>query len=273
MMTVSGSVMRILAASGLSVVLSILALVAVRSTGVDLKDFRNRNRPAVLAIAAFFNLLFILSVALLLRIWDQQPLSTLGFKTGKRDWLFAAFAMLVSVGLGMGWVTVLHRMKLLHLEPLKNRPFSNRSWYAELLALVVLFIAALQEEILFRGYFSFVLLPYGFFYAMVISAILFTVWHFLTNRAGMFQVLDWLIGGIMLFYIYFISGSVWVAALVHFSRNLTNVLVFNITGTSYLFSYEEPMKPSLKSAYTILYSILLMACGHFFFRTGLFAVF
>jgi membrane protease YdiL (CAAX protease family) len=131
---------------------------------------------------------------------------------------------------------------------------SGRWW----LALVVLLIAALQEEILFRGYLTYILKPYSFLMALLGSTLLFTAWHFLTNKVTLYQTIDWLLGGVMLFIVYWLSGSVWVVSLIHFGRNLTNVVVFDIGGTGAVVKYHQPVMPAQKTTYTVAHSLVLL---------------
>jgi len=57
-MEVLGVISRLLIVILISVVLSVFAMQTIKLTGADLKDFKQRNKPSVLAIAGFFNLLF-----------------------------------------------------------------------------------------------------------------------------------------------------------------------------------------------------------------------
>jgi membrane protease YdiL (CAAX protease family) len=265
-MDIPGAILRLVAVTLGSIMLSVFAMYSVRMAGVDIKDVGQRNKPIVLVIAMFFNLLFIIFVSLILKFLDNHSLGVLGFTLGSRGTLFAVGTLIFTIVFGFLYVRFLHSRNIIHLSQQSAKPGNPGVRAATILGILVLFVAALQEEVLFRGYFAFILLPYGFWYGILISTVVFTLWHFLTNKAGFYQTTDWLMGGIMLFYIYWISGSIWVAALTHFSRNLTNVLVFDITGTSTLLTYEKPMKPKYKSLYTILLSTLIMLSGYFVFR-------
>lgn len=231
---------------------------------MDLKDPRQRSHPLFLSIAAFFNLLFIAAVALILVFWDHRPLSVLGFGFENHQLVFSLIALLLSPAVALVYVWFLHSRKKLRLTWEKNY-FRQGGRGRFIVALVVLFIAALQEEIMFRGYFGFVLLPFGFWPALLISSLIFTLWHFLTNKVNLFQAIDWLLGGIMLFFVYWLSGSVWVAAFVHFSRNFTNVLVFNIADSNAVLRYENPISPRQKTLYTIAHSVIFMLFAYFYF--------
>jgi len=258
------AVIRIVAISILAFGLSLLAMLTVKGIGIDLKDFHQRTNPKVLLTAAFFNLLFIVSVAAVMYYWDHQPITMLGFGLNGTGMVFVLIAFLISFGIAFLFIHILRQMQRKEFSP--DQSFlkaivTGRFW----LGLVVLFIAALQEEIMFRGYFTFVLRPFGFWWIIAISSLLFTLWHFLTNKVNFFQAIDWLLGGIMLFTIYWLSGSVWVAALVHFSRNLTNVLVFNITGNDGMIIYQKGMLPQHKTTFLIIWSFLVILLGMWVF--------
>jgi membrane protease YdiL (CAAX protease family) len=256
-MMVFNAAIRIVVISLLAFALSILAMLTIKRTGIDLKDYRQRTEPGVLLIAAFYNLLFIVSVAAVLYYWDHEPIAMLGFVFNGKGVVFVIITFLVSLSTAFLFIHILKQKQRIDfgMNPdFLQTVLTLRFW----LGLVVLFIAALQEEIMFRGYFTFVLRPFGFWWIMAISSSLFTLWHFLTNKVNFFQAIDWLVGGIMLFTIYWLSGSVWVVALVHFSRNLTNVLVFNITGNDGMITYQKGLLPQQKTTYLIICSSLVI---------------
>ena len=259
-------ILQIIALMGISIFLSVLAMQTIKLTGADLKDMKQRNRSDVLILAAVFNLLFIGAVALILKLWSHQPMSRLGFSFALKDFVFLVFAFLFSIGLALLYILYLNRKDKIKITWVKNY-FSHTSGLLNLiLAFIVLFIAALQEEVLFRGYFAFTLLPFGFIYALFISAIVFTFWHYLTNKISFFQTLDWFLGGIMLFLIYWLSGSVWVAAVVHFIRNVINVVIFNISSENSIITYETPFPSRYKTIYTLSCSLFLILSGFCFYH-------
>ena len=266
-LTVPGVVLRLAVVTLAAIALSVLAMLAVKLAGVDLKDAKQRTAPRVLAIAGLFNLLFIAAVAVILRSWDHQSLSILGFSFGINGLVFVLAAFLLTGGLALLYVWSLHSLGIIRIS-WSGDPYPKdlRGLTRLFFGFLILFIAALQEEILFRGYFSFALLRYGFLWALAISTVVFTLWHFLTNRVSLFQSVDWLLGGIMLYTLYWLSGSVWVAALVHFSRNFTNITVFNISSSNSLIAFHKPVTPAYKTLYTALYSCILILAGYFWFR-------
>lgn len=257
-MGITGAILRIVAATIIAISFSALALMVVKRLGVDLKDLKQRSNPKLLGTAAVFNILFIVSVVVLLHCWDKAPLSTLGLRFNPNDVIFSTMSVIGSVLLGFIYVKVLNAVN--HVEIGRNSlsRLNIKKLGSMTFGFGVLYIAALQEEIMFRGYFSFVLLPFGFYHALVISSLLFTIWHFLTNKVHLFQAVDWLLGGLMLFYVYWISGSVWVASLVHFSRNVTNVLIFGIAGKHSIIKFNTELKPRYKTIYMIAYSLIIL---------------
>jgi len=265
-MEVFGIISRLVVVILISTVLSIIAMQVIKLTGAYLKDFKQRNKPLVLTIAGFFNLLFIIAVAFILKIWDHEALSILGFSIQINDLIFLFTALVLAIGLAFLFVWYFHSQKVISVSWSKRENKSQADPMSLILVFIILFIAALQEEVLFRGYFAFVLKPLGFYYALLISAVVFTAWHFITNKVNVYQTIDWFLGGIMLFYIYWISGSIWVAALVHFSRNITNVIVFNISGNQFILSYEKPLPPQNKTIYTITYSLIIILLGSYFYH-------
>ncbi len=264
-MGVVGIILRLLIAILISFVLSVIAMQAIKLTGADLKDFKQRNKPSVLAIAGFFNLLFIVVVALLLKIWDHKSILELGFSIQFHDYIFLGLALLLSISLASLYVSYLNLRGIVKVSLNKRDNSPDISQISIILTFLILFIAALQEEILFRGYFAFVLKPYGFYVALLISAISFTVWHFITNKVNMFQTIDWFLGGIMLFCIYWLSGSIWIAALVHYFRNITNVFVFDISGNHFVVAFKKPITPKFKTIYTISYSVIIIIFCFYFY--------
>ena len=241
------------------VVSFLITFAAVKSAGymgVDIKDFKQRTGTKFLLVAGFFNLLFIGAVALLLWIMDHKTIGILGWHVDPDDLLFSIAAFILTLVTAYAFLLVYKNLDIVSFDlPVKknDRPASSMN----LLGYIVLFIAALQEEVLFRGYLSTLLTRYGFLTALLISTLIFTLWHFMTNRTNIYQVLDWFIGGALLYYIYVESNSIWVASIVHFSRNFTNVIMFDIAGNSPLLRFTKKIRPPFKSLYTLFISTFI----------------
>jgi membrane protease YdiL (CAAX protease family) len=95
--------------------------------------------------------------------------------------------------------------------------------------------------------------PYGWLLALLVSATLFTLVHFVTSRVTWRQAVSWFIGGISLFIIYIVSRSVLVAAWVHVVRNFANsFLLMAVPGVS----LTAPGKPLSERTRLIYYTVL-----------------
>lgn len=150
-MSIIESILYLVAVTFLSIVLSILAVLSVRLAGVDLKDMKQRSNPIVLGLAMLFNLLFIISVFLILKYWDHQSLSVLGFTFGFKGLLYTIFVLLFSVIFALFYVRILHIRNMLQIGVPLTKHSNFKFTSVTLLGFLVLFVAALQEEILFRG--------------------------------------------------------------------------------------------------------------------------
>jgi hypothetical protein len=127
------------------------------------------------------------------------------------------------------------------------------------LALAVLAVVALQEEVLFRGYVVLTLHGLSAGWLAAISTVIFVAIHIPTNRADAPQLLSWTVGGVVLVAAYLLTGSLWVAILLHFAIDAANLLVFRITGTHGWFRVDPPLSSSEKTAYRLLYAALMGA--------------
>jgi membrane protease YdiL (CAAX protease family) len=237
--------------------LTIATVAVVKICKIDIKDFKQRTGPKLMGIAFIANLLFIFSVYLLLSWLDGRDIQTLGFSLPLLEFEYSILALLLTLLTAFLFV--------FGLSPLKNyqvqwnfKEFIRKDEAGTfLLSFIVLFVAALQEEVMFRGYLAFVFQNYRIMSSMALSTIIFTVWHFIGNKVNRYQAMDWFMGGLLLFYVYIESGSVLVAAIIHFSRNLTNVLVFNIAEKHSLLKWNIPITAKHKSLYILSCSLVI----------------
>jgi len=80
-------------------------------------------------------------------------------------------------------------------------------------------VPALCEEFLFRGVMLKNLMPYGKTVAVVISALMFSLMH-----QNFYQFFFAFIAGLVLGYVFLMTGSVWCGVLIHFVNNFLGVL-------------------------------------------------
>ena len=103
-MIVFAAIFHLIVVFLISILVSMLAMRAIRWSGTDLKDFKQRNRPVVLIIAGIFNILFIVAVELLLKYWDHQSLAILGFSLNSHNWYFLSVTLILSPCWGLIYV-------------------------------------------------------------------------------------------------------------------------------------------------------------------------
>ena len=239
------------------VVWTLLTVQFVKSLGIDIRETSQRTNPHFLIIANIANGLLIGVIAMLFKLLDGGSLSELGFALPTGGLAFGIGVMILTFFIALGFVYVLQSRNILsiHWAPDSQQLTAPSFW----LGMLALFVAALQEEVVFRGFLAANLAQYGFVWALLGSAVLFTGFHFLTSKVNAFQVTDWFLGGLILFVIYVVSGSVWVSAIVHFGRNLANMLVFDIADSHMLIQIDPKVQPRSKTVYTFILTLIWLA--------------
>jgi membrane protease YdiL (CAAX protease family) len=232
-------------------------VAVVKLIKIDMKDFSQRTGPKFMMIALLANLLFIYTIYLLLKLLDGRDISTLGFSFTSKAAIISAFAALLTLFTAVSYIYGLVYLKKYQVRLASHCFIQKDESVAFILSFMVLFVAALQEEVMFRGYFSYILQRYNTITVMFLSTVIFTVWHFIGNKVNFYQAIDWFLGGLLLYYVYIKSGSIWVAAIVHFSRNLTNVILFNIANKHSLLQWNQSIKTNHKTLYTFICSLFI----------------
>ena len=239
------------------ILFALLASMIVRRIGKDLKEMEGRSSSKVLLIGAITNLCVLATTILLLVFLDKRPIRSLGISFSDKDLAFTIIGAATIFVLAVTFIGLLRISGKFQVRP--HKPVGN---FAEILnlsgGLVVLLIVALQEEVLYRGYITLNLLSYGPVVVVITSAILFTAIHLLTNRANAFQIVSWLVGGLVFAYIYLISGSIWVPIALHFTTDATNLLVFNIIGQFSIFKVTPSLKPRQLAIFRVGCAVVLV---------------
>ncbi len=102
------------------------------------------------------------------------------------------------------------------------------------LLLYLVFIAAIPavcEEILHRGMIARAAKNFSYFWGVIISGALFAFMH-----GSPMQLVHQFFVGVVCSLVYYMSGSIWISALVHFFNNaitlISGYVIFKITGSS-----------------------------------------
>ena len=244
------------------IVFALLASYVTRKAGGNLKEMGGRTSQVVIIIGAVTNLLVLIATLLLLAFWIGWPISALGLSFTSRDLFVSIIGVAAIVALALALVQWLHSTGRSRVT--SHQPLRGSSGLSGLIVLaLVLFIVALQEEVLYRGYITLNLLDSGPVVIILTSTLVFAAIHLLTNRANFYQILSWMISGAIFSYSYLISGSIWVPIVIHFATDLTNVLVFNIVGQLSFFTITpaptDRHRAFVRAAYAILQLAALLA--------------
>jgi membrane protease YdiL (CAAX protease family) len=237
---------------------AVLASAIVRKIGGDLKSMAGRSSPRILLIGAAANLGVLMIVLLLLTQVAELPISALGLTLTTTDLLGALLGVLITIGLALALVVWLSKSGSIqvkrHTSMIKRAGLANLS-----LGWLVLFIVVLQEEVLYRGYVMLNLHAMSAVAQLFISTAIFVLVHFLTNKVNRFQVISWGVSGLVLGGAYLISGSLWVPIVLHYATDLTNVMIFNITGQSTLFIISPALSERQRAVYRGMYGVAITA--------------
>ena len=249
-------VLRVVFVFSSAFLITIITVFAIRLAKIDIKDFSQRIGVKFMSIALAGNLSFIFVVFLFMHFVERKSFLSLGFHFSWFQFLSSLLLFFFTLSLSLLFVLIRYKGKANFHLSLTAFKRSKTEYPSLLLSFFVLFIAALQEEIMFRGYLAFAFHEYSMMTAMILSATIFTVWHFISNKVSLFQTIDWFICGIVLFFVYWESHSIWLVVILHYSRNVSNVLIWNIANNYSFLTFETPPKASDKTIYTMTWALL-----------------
>ncbi len=250
--------LHIALAVGLYLIVAVAASLVVKRAGRNLADFSARTSGLVVVVGAIANLLVLAAVLALLVGLDGRPVSDLGLGFTGRDLRLAALGGLGTVALGGAFVGWLRWRGRVEVGPRLFEPPVGGA--ASLPAtLLVLLIVVVQEEVLYRGYVMLALMPYGAGPVLLLSTLIFVAIHFATNRGDLPQTVSWTVGGLVLGGTYLVTRSIWVPIVLHFTSNLTNVIVFGIVGRFSIFSFTRPPTGRDRAVFRVIYGLAILA--------------
>ena len=248
------------------IIFALLASFVTRKAGGNLKEMAGRTSQMVILVGALTNLLVLIATLLLLVFWVGLPLNALGITFRNRDFFVSIIGVVAIFGLDLALILWLSRTGRSHIRT--HTPVKDLSGLPGLIiGVLVLFIVALQEEVLYRGYITLNLLDSSPLVIILVSTLIFALIHLLTNHANFYQILSWLISGAVFSYAYLASGSIWVPIVIHFATDLTNVFVFNIVGQFSFFSITPVPTDRHRAVVRIIYATLLLAILLAFYGT------
>lgn len=155
--------------------------------------------------------------ALTLRIYERRPLADIGLHLSPRG------AKHFGIGLAAGIVAgafVCGLPLLFRQATLVPAPEQPGNWYSILFVTVMLFIAALGEEMLFRGYgFQTLIREWGMFGSILPVAVVFAWAHSNNPDITMMGLVNTFAWGVLLGFAFLRSGDLWLPVGLHFGWN------------------------------------------------------
>ncbi len=231
--------------------------VLIAKVAGNVKDMAVRNSPRVLVLGTAANLFIMLGVLVLVLLKDQS-IGTLQFAFHADDALVSFISIILTFLLAIGFILLLAHRQYIDTMEISRPAASWRDATGLALGLGLLLVVALQEEVLNRGYVTLNLLSRSALTIILTSTILFVLIHFLTNHASPYQVVSWVVGGLVLVLAYLLSGSLWVPIIIHYAMDSANLLVFNITGQFSVFKTSPALNDRQRAVFRVAYSASIM---------------
>ncbi len=150
--------------------------------------------------------------------WSRIGLARSGWSLGLTKGLFwsAGFGILTAIGYGLLYVTGFDPLRIIRPDPVVALP------KPVLLFLVGGFIAPIAEEFYFRGFMYGYCRRWGFWPALFLSTLVFTLLH--GNAPG--ALIPQVVGGLVFATAYEIEKSLLVPILIHI---FGNTAIFSLT--------------------------------------------
>jgi len=181
----------------------------------------------VVAIAAFP--LLLVMTWLFMRFVDKRTFRSVGFWWDRASIPDLLLGLLLGAGLvgamcaiclGGGWYSAAR---------VSSEGSALKLGAAVLFMFVGFAIAALNEEIIFRGYVQRTLDEgVGAVYAILISSVMFAIVHALNPNVTLLAVVNLFLAGVLLGTVYHRFRSIWAAWAMHFAWNFTMAPVLGV---------------------------------------------
>ena len=256
---------RVLLAVAIFIGFALLASVTARRLGANHRDMETRTSTAMLAVGLVANVAVLGCILAIIGFVDRRPLSSLGLTLTGHDAVVLAFAVAVTVALAAAFIAVRRVSGAVRVRRADADAADSRRGAMAVVA--VLAVVALQEEVLFRGYITLNLLPFGWPAVVLASTGLFVGVHLLTNKTSTAQVLSWSVSAAILVLPYLLSGSIWVPVVLHLVTDVLNVVAFGIVGRYAVVVVTPPLSERARTTYRVIAGVAMAAL--FFVGYGL----
>jgi len=251
-----GAWFRVATAVALFVVAALGASWLVTRVGSNIKSMESRTSTPVALIGLTVNLVVLGLVLAMLAVQPSASISSLGVGFSGRDlWALLAFAVVILVTI-LAFLVELDHRSTSRVRLVRLADGESHDLLGAISMVAVLVAVAAQEEVLFRGYIVVNLEHLGWVVAATVSVVAFVAVHVLTNAVTTAQMISWITGGALLVFVYLVSGSLWLAILVHLLMDLLNVVALGIAGSYSLVEIDPAPTPRWRAAFRIASSVL-----------------
>lgn len=180
-------------------------------------------------LVVFPSLVSIIMVLLISRSWNNWNSAELGFKKTQQVRLFG-YGTLLAVALLLTGTLILYLAGSIKI-------FSSGTHLSNVIApFLVFIIVAIGEEMIFRGYvLNNLLYSFDKRVALIISAIVFALFHSMNPSVSWISILNIFAGGILLGAIYLQRKNLWMPIGFHFAWNFVQgpVLGYPVSGLNF----------------------------------------
>lgn len=185
-------------------------------------------------VISVFDLIAVAALAFYFLKWETIPWRSIGLKFNLKQ---------AGQGFILGGIFIALAFMAFNLTgqiEVKEAPLNLRELG---IVSVFLFIAALSEELMFRGYFMNMMEKYlNRFWTIILSSILFSLFHIFNPNLSLVAMLEIFSAGVVMAYAYAQTKNIWFVTVLHFSWNYAQTLLgFNVSGQDFYSLYDFTM--------------------------------
>lgn len=205
------------------------------------------------------------AVMLVYRLLDRGNPLQFGFQIRKKDIGFAVVIIVISALIAWGFALMMGQDEQVTAEFHYDKLVSLSFIWLLVLGCVGWIVGVLQEELLNRSYFFANLNRMSVIVMFVVSNVLFSLTHVPTNGFHPVQLLIHFVGGLAYGYVYFKSGSIWLAAIVHGVHNFLLDILFNNDYSVSLVTFGRQLTDGEKLIQQVLLVAVILLITHLFY--------
>ena len=185
----------------------------------------------ILTLFSLLGTFFVLWI--FVRFVDKDKLINLGFHTKNRGKDFGVGFLLGLLIMGLGYLILLFSGEIIFEK--FNIDLSKIA-----ITFLLFILVAINEEVLFRGYFiKNLMLSFNKYIAVFISAILFSLAHGFNPHIDELSLVTLFLFGVIFGISYIYTNNLWFPIALHFSWNFfQSILGFNVSGQDFYFLVE-----------------------------------